>query len=165
MESIELEICFLPRAQQGVAQRDYWIFDASIRSSTRRASYGGSARIATRAGGAGFPERVIWLKDSLAVFAHSTPGQSGTLAYEDIEINGVGSQVEAASVPPHWFLLQSNSTPRDLTPGMRQVSPVPVYSNGSQFLVEGDGRIWQLDVRSPLRLFLSSRNDSALVPI
>lgn len=146
---------FASRTAGELRNGDYWIFDASNSLVDVEPHTGLSLASQRARAGAGFPERVIWLKDSLAVFAHSTPGQSGTLAYEDIEINGVvDPRVEAASVPPHWFLLQSNSTPRDLTPGMRQVSPVPVYSNGSQFLVEGDGRIWQLDASgSPLRLF------------
>jgi dienelactone hydrolase len=134
---------------------DFWIFDPSNFVVKVEPHWGLSLASQRARGGAQFPERAIWLKDSLAVFARSTPGRPGTLAYEDIELRGiVDSRVELASIPPHWFLLESNSTPHDLTPGMQNVSPVPVFTNGSQFLVLGDGRVWQLDaLGSPARLF------------
>jgi dienelactone hydrolase len=37
---------------------------------------------------------------------------------------------------------------------MQEVSPVPAFTNGSQFLVVGDGQVWQLNaLGSPVRLF------------
>jgi dipeptidyl aminopeptidase/acylaminoacyl peptidase len=97
----------------------------------------------------------VWFKDSLAVFGRSTPGQAGALTFEDIDRSGiVDSRVEVASVPPHWFLLARNSTPRDLTPQMEKVSPIPAFANGSQFVVVGDGQAWSLDALGlPVRLF------------
>jgi dipeptidyl aminopeptidase/acylaminoacyl peptidase len=146
---------FASRTGVGKRNGDYWIFNPS-NSAVKVEPHMGLSLASQRAhGGANFPERAFWFKDSLAVFAHPTPGQPGTLAFEDIKLNGVvDSRVAVASIPPHWFLLESSLTPRDLTPGMQEVSPVPVFSNGSQFLVVGDGRVLQLDaLGSPLRLF------------
>jgi len=146
---------FASRVGTGLRGGDYWILDPS-ESVVKVEPHVGLSLASQRArGGANFPERAVWFKDSLAVFAHPTPGQPGTLAFEDIELNGVvDSRVGVTSIPPHWFLLGGNSTPRDLTPGMQDVSPVPVFSNGSQFLVAGDGQAWQLNVLgSPAHLF------------
>jgi dienelactone hydrolase len=146
---------FAWRAGEELRGGDYWIFDTAS-SIVRIEPHMGLSLASQRArGGAGFPERSVWFNDSLAVFAHPTPGQPGTLAYEDIELNGVvDSRSPVASIPPHWFLLQSNSTPHDLTPAMKEVSPVPVYGDGTQLLVEGDGRVWRLQASgSPVRLF------------
>lgn len=100
-----------------------------------------------------WPERAAWLGDSLIVFARSTPDQAGTLAFEDIERDGiVDPRAALASIPPHWFLVSPDSTPRDLTPGMRKVSPVPVLADGTQFVIGGDGATWKLDASgSPVR--------------
>jgi dipeptidyl aminopeptidase/acylaminoacyl peptidase len=102
-------------------------------------------------GGPQWPERAVWFNDSLAVFARSTPGQPGTLAFEDVKSRGADSVL---SVPAHWFLLSAHSAPRDLTPGMQQVSPRPVLSNGTRFIVVSDGQAWSLDASAPpSRLF------------
>jgi len=108
-------------------------------------------------GGPQWPEQAAWIGDSLAVFAHSTPGRAGTLAYEEINHNGiVDPRVEVGSIPPHWFLLGSNSAPRDLTPGMRSVSPIPVIADESGLIVVGDGGVWRLNASGPVRLFPES---------
>jgi hypothetical protein len=79
------------------------------------------------------------------VFAHATPGQAGTLAYEDIKHDGlVDPRVTVASVPPHWYLLAPDSAPRDLTPTMQNVSPLPVLTDGPRFVVVADGQAWRL---------------------
>lgn len=146
---------FASRVGVGKRNGDYWIFDPST-SVVKVEPHMGLSLASQRArGGANFPERTVWFKDSLAVFAHPTPGQPGSLAYEDIELNGiVDSRVAVASIPPHWFLLESSSTPRDLTPGMQDLSPIPIFADGSQLLVVGDGQVWQLDaLGSPVRLF------------
>ena len=146
---------FASRTGEGMRSGNYWIFDAS-NSVLKVEPHMGLSLASQRArGGANFPERAIWFKDSLAVFAHPTPGQPGTLAFEDIKLNGVvDSRVAVASIPPHWFSLDSRSAPRDLTPGMQEVSPVPVFTDGLQFLVLGDGQVWQLDALGPpVRLF------------
>jgi hypothetical protein len=108
-------------------------------------------------GGPQWPEQAAWIGDSLAVFAHSTPGQAGTLAYEEISHDGiVDPRVEVGSIPPHWFLLESNSAPRDLTPGMQKVSPIPLIADESGLIVVGDGRVWRLNASGPVRLLPGS---------
>lgn len=115
-------------------------------------------------GGPQWPEQAAWIGDSLAVFAHSTPGRAGTLAYEEISHDGiVDPRVEVGSIPPHWFLLGSNSGPRDLTPGMQKVSPIPVIANASGLIVVGDGRVWRLNESGPARLFPGLRNWSTFL--
>ena len=91
------------------------------------------------------------------MFAHSTPGQAGTLAYEEIGHDGiVDPREEVGSIPPHWFLLGPNSGPRDLTPDMRKVSPIPLVADESGLIVVGDGRVWRLNASGPVRLFPES---------
>jgi dienelactone hydrolase len=134
---------------------DFWIADPSS-SAAKVVPHVGLSLVSQRArGGPQWPERAVWFNDSLAVFARSTPGQPGTLAFEDIERHGVvDSRVAVHSVPAHWFLLSAHSAPRDLTPEMQQVSPSPVSANGTRFIVASDGKAWSLDASAPpLRLF------------
>jgi dienelactone hydrolase len=148
---------FASRAGAGLRSGDFYIFDPSNFVVTV-AGHTGLTLVSQRGrGGAQWPERVVWFKDSLAVFARSTPGQTGSLAFEDIDLHGiVDSRVGVTSVTPHWFSLVPDSMPRDLTPGMEKVSPIPVFADGSQFVVVGDGQAWELDAFGrPVRLFPS----------
>jgi dienelactone hydrolase len=134
---------------------DFWIADPS-NAAVKVVPHTGLSLASQRAGGGPqWPERAVWSNDSLAVFARSTPGQPGTLAFEDIGRKGVvDSRVAILSVPAHWFLLSAHSAPRDLTPGMQQVSPRPVLADGTRFIVVSDGRAWSLDASAPpSRLF------------
>jgi dienelactone hydrolase len=101
-----------------------------------------------------WPERVIWEGDSIAVYARPTPDQAGSFTYEDIKTAGViDARVALASKPAHWFLLR-DAAPIDLTPGMQNVSPIPVIASDSRVVVVGDGRIWRLDASgAPTSLF------------
>jgi dipeptidyl aminopeptidase/acylaminoacyl peptidase len=91
-----------------------------------------------------WPERPVWFADSIAVYARSTPDQAGSFTYEDIKTAGVvDPRVAVAATPAHWFLL-GNAAPRDLTPGMRNVSPIPVVATESQLVIVGDGQAWQI---------------------
>ena len=146
---------FASTAGASLGSGGFWIFDPS-NSGLKAVPHTGLSLASQRARvGPQWPEPAVWLGDSLAVFAHSTPGQVGTLAYEDIKHDGlVDPRVTVASVPPHWYLLAPNSAPRDLTPAMQNVSPLPVLTNGSQFVVVGDGQAWRLDAaRPPALLF------------
>jgi len=133
---------------------DFWIADPSS-AAVKVVPHTGLSLVSQRAGGgAQWPERAVWFNDSLAVFARSTPGQPGTLAFEDVEHRGMAARVGVLSVPAHWFLLSAHSAPRDLTPGMQQVSSRPVLANGTRFIVVSDGRAWSLDASAPpWRLF------------
>ena len=128
----------------------FWILDPSS-GDLRAAPHTGLSLASQRARiGPQWPEAVVWLGDSLAVFAHATPGQAGTLAYEDIAHDGlVDPRVTVASIPPHWYLLTPHRPPRDLTPAMQQVSPFPVFANGSQIVVVADHQVWRLDATAP----------------
>jgi dipeptidyl aminopeptidase/acylaminoacyl peptidase len=146
---------YAAHAGESLRTGDFWLFDPSD-STAAMIPHAGLSLVSRRArGGPQWPERAVWLKDSLVVFARSTPGQPGSMAFEDLELNGVvDSRVAVLSVPAHWFLLSANSAPRDLTPGMQEVSPRPVLANGTQFIVVGDERAWSLDASAPpLRLF------------
>jgi dienelactone hydrolase len=146
---------FAAHAGQSLRTGDFWLFDPSD-STVAMIPHTGLSLVSQRARrGAEWPEQAVWFKDSLAVFARSTPGQPGTMAFEDIERNGVvDSRVGVLSVPAHWFLLSANAAPRDLTPGMQEVSPSPVIANGTQFVVVSNGHAWSLDASAPpLRLF------------
>jgi dienelactone hydrolase len=133
---------------------DFWIAVPSS-AAVKVVPHTGLSLVSQRAGGGPqWPERAVWFNDSLAVFARSTPGQPGTLAFEDIKSHGDDSRVGVLSGPAHWFLLSAHSAPRDLTPGMQQVSPRPVLANGTRFIVVSDGRAWSLDASAPpSRLF------------
>ncbi len=146
---------FAWHAGTGLRNGDFWIADPS-RSAVQAVPHAGLSLASQRArGGAQWPERAVWLHDSLAVFAHSTPGQLGSLAYEDIETNEVvDPRVAVASLPAHWYLLTKNSAPCDLTPGMQKVSPIPLFADESRVAVAGDGQAWELDASGPpTRLF------------
>jgi dipeptidyl aminopeptidase/acylaminoacyl peptidase len=101
-----------------------------------------------------WPERLVWVGDSIAVFARATPGEAGSFTHEDIETGGiVDPRVAVAATPAHWFLL-TNAVPRDLTPGMQNVSPIPVIATESQLVIVGDGAAWQMNASgSPVPLF------------
>ena len=141
---------FASPAGTGLRSGDFWLADPSS-SAIEVVSHAGLSLVSQRErGGTQWPERAVWFEDSLAVFARSTPGQPGTLAYEDIERNGVvDSRVALLAVPAHWFLLSAHSAPSDLTPGMQQVSPSPVLANGTRFIVVSDGQAWSLDASAP----------------
>jgi dienelactone hydrolase len=146
---------FASQAGTGLQSGDFWIADPSS-SAVEAVPHAGLSLVSQRArGGAQWPERAVWFDDSLAVFARSTPGQPGTLAFEDVERNGVvDSRAAVFAAPAHWFFLSAHSAPRDLTPGMQQVSPSPVLANGTRFIVVSDGRAWSLDASEPpSRLF------------
>ena len=146
---------FASHAGTELRSGDFWIADPPS-AAVKVVPHTGLSLVSQRAGGGPqWPERAVWFHDSLAVFARSTPGQPGTLAFEDIERKGVvDSRVGVLSVPAHWFLLSAHSAPRDLTPGMQQVSPSPVLANGTRFVVVSDGRAWSLDASAPpSRLF------------
>jgi dienelactone hydrolase len=146
---------FASTAGTGLRSGDFWLADPSS-SAVEVVSHAGLSLVSQRArGGTQWPERAVWFEDSLAVFARSTPGQPGTLAFEDIERNGVvDSRVAVLAVPAHWFLLSAHSAPHDLTPGMQQVSPIPVLADGTRFIVVSDGRAWSLNASAPpSRLF------------
>ncbi len=148
---------FASHDETGLRGGDFWIVDPA-NSTIRVAPHMGLSLASQRVrGGPQWPERPVWVGDSLAVFARSTPGQRGTLTFEDIKSNGiVDPRVALASEPSHWFLLTANSTPRDLTPGMQNVSPFPVISDKS-FVVLADGQAWRLDAFGPpVRLFPES---------
>jgi dienelactone hydrolase len=141
---------FASKAGAELRSGDFRILDP-LNSVVRTTSHMGLSLASQRArGGAQWPESAVWFGDALAVFARSTPGQPGTMAFEDIKSNGVvDPRTQVVSVSPHWFLLASDSAPHDLTPGMQTVSPFPVLANGSQFFVAGDGQVWQLDTSGP----------------
>jgi dienelactone hydrolase len=134
---------------------DFWIADPSSAAATVVPHAGLSLASQRARGGPQWPERAVWFHDSLAVFARSTPGQPGTLTFEAFEgRGGADPRVGVLSAPAHWFLLSAHSAPRDLTPGMQQVSPIPVLANGTRFIVVSDGRAWSLDASAPpSRLF------------
>ena len=146
---------FASPAGTGLRSGDFWLADPSS-SAVEVVPHAGLSLVSQRArGGTQWPERAVWFEDSLAVFARSTPGQPGTLAFEDIERNGVvDSRVAVLAVPAHWFLLSAQPAPHDLTPGMQQVSPIPVVADGTRFIVVSDGRAWSLNASAPpSRLF------------
>jgi len=156
---------FAWHAGTGLRNGDFWIADPE-RSAAKVLPHPGLRLESQRArGGAQWPERAVWLHDALAVFAHSTPGQPGSLAFEDDEINGVvDPRVAVATLPAHWYLLTSNSEPRDLTPGMQRVSPIPLFAEESRVAVAVDGQAWELVASGhPTRIFpeFSQRLDAS----
>jgi dipeptidyl aminopeptidase/acylaminoacyl peptidase len=151
-------VFFASHDESGLRSGGFWIYDRA-NSMVRAAPHLGLSLASQRVrGGPQWPERPVWFGDSIAVFARPTPGQTGTLAFEDIKSNGiVDPREQADSGPPHWFLLGTSSTPRDLTPGMQNVSPFPVFADKSPFVVLGDGQAWRLDESGPpMRLFPES---------
>jgi dienelactone hydrolase len=146
---------FASHAGTELRSGDFWIADPSSSAATVVPHAGLSLASQRARGGPQWPERAVWFNDSLAVFARSTPGQPGTLTFEAFEGRGVtDSRVGVLSVPAHWFLLSAHSAPSDLTPGMQQVSPIPVLANGTRFIVVSDGQAWSLDASAPpSRLF------------
>jgi dienelactone hydrolase len=146
---------FASHAGTELRSGDFWIADPSSAAATVVPHAGLSLATQRARGGPQWPERAVWFNDSLAVFARSTPGQPGTLAFEAFEGRGVAdSHVGVLPVPAHWFLLSARSAPSDLTPGMPQVSPIPVLANGTRFIVVNDGQAWSLDASAPpSRLF------------
>jgi dipeptidyl aminopeptidase/acylaminoacyl peptidase len=146
---------FASHAGSDMRSGDYWIANPS-NLAVEVVPHAGLSLVSQRArGGAQWPERAVWFHDSLAVFARSTPDRPGTLAFEDIESNGVvDSRVTVLSVPAHWFLLSARSAPRDLTPGMQQVSPSPILADDIRFIIASDGQAWSLNASAPpSRLF------------
>jgi dienelactone hydrolase len=141
---------FAWNARAELSSGDFWTFESST-SSVEVAPHTGLALASQRAhGNAQWPERAIWMQDSLAVFGRATPGHAGSFTYAGNSNNGIlDSRVGSASVSPHWFLLDRDGTPRDLTPGMKWVSPNPVIAVESQALVVGDGHIWRLNSSGP----------------
>jgi len=145
----------------GLQSGEFWIVEPA-NLTVRMVPHKGLSLASQRVrAGPQWPERPVWVGDSLAVFARATPGQPGSLAYEDIKSNGVvDPRVTVASIPPHWFLLAPNSASIDLTPGMQNVSAFPVIADKSPFIVLGDGRAWRLDASGqPTRLFPESPQD------
>jgi dipeptidyl aminopeptidase/acylaminoacyl peptidase len=142
----------------GLRNGDFWIVDADTSVMTLVPHAGLSLASQRVRVGPQWPERAVWVGNSLAVFARSTPGQPGTMAFEDIkDSRTVDPRVAVSSIPAHWFLLALNSTPLDLTPGMQNVSPFPIIADRLPFLVLGDGKAWRLDgSASPVRLFPES---------
>jgi dipeptidyl aminopeptidase/acylaminoacyl peptidase len=142
----------------GLRNGDFWIVDPATSAVTRVPHLGLSLVSQRVRGGPQWPERAVWVGDSLAVFAHSTPGESGTMSFEDIKGGGnVDPRVAVSSMPAHWYLLRSNSAPRDLTPGMQSVSSSPIIADRLPFIVLGDGQAWRLDASAaPVRLFPES---------
>ena len=153
-------------ADAGMRDGDFWILDP-LDDAVEVAPHNGLTLASQRARvGAQWPERAAWLGNSLAVFARSIPGEPGTFAFEDIDRSGiVDSRVKVASIPPHWFLLASNSSPLDLTPGMQDVSPVPVIADGTQLVVLGDGRAWSLQASVPPVSLIAAGSEKALGPV
>jgi dipeptidyl aminopeptidase/acylaminoacyl peptidase len=148
---------FAWRDESGLRSGEFRIVDPSTSVASAVPHEGISLASQRARGGPQWPEQAAWIGDSLAVFAHSTPGRAGTLAYEEISHDGiVDPRVEVGSIPPHWFLLRSNSGPRDLTPGMQKVSPIPVMADESGLVVVGDGRVWRLNTSGPTRLLPGS---------
>ena len=141
---------FAWHAGAGLRNGNFWIADPS-RSAAQAVPHAGLSLESQRArGGPQWPEHAVWFKDGLAVFAHPTPGQPGSLAFEDIESNEVvDPRVAVASLPAHWYLLATNSAPHDLTPGMQRVSPIPLLADESEVAVAGDGQAWELDASKP----------------
>ena len=141
---------FAPHVGAGLQSGDFWIVDPA-NLMVRIVPHMGLSLASQRVrAGPQWPERPVWVGDSLAVFARATPGQPGSLAFEDIKSNGVvDPRVTVVSRPAHWYLLASNSTPIDLTPGMQSVSAYPVVADKSPFVVLGDGRAWRLDPSGP----------------
>jgi dipeptidyl aminopeptidase/acylaminoacyl peptidase len=149
---------FASHVGAGLQSGDFWIVDPA-NLMVRMVPHMGLALASQRVrAGPQWPERPVWLGDALAVFAHATPGEAGTFAFEDIKSDGiVDPRVAVASIPPHWFLLASNSTPRDLTPGMQNVSAFPVVADKAPFVVLGDGQAWRLNASGPpVRVFPES---------
>jgi len=149
---------YATRGGAGLRNGEFWIVDPRD-SGVNLASHGGLSIASQRArGGPQWPERAAWVGDSLAVFARSTPDEPGTLSFEDRRgIETTDPRVAVSSISAHWYLLTSNSTPRDLTPGMQNVSPFPVIPDKQQLIVLGDGRAWRLDASAvPERLFPES---------
>jgi dipeptidyl aminopeptidase/acylaminoacyl peptidase len=141
----------------GLRTGDFWLVKPATPEVTLVPHTGLSLASQRARGGPQFPERAAWIGDSLAVFARSTPGQPGTLAFEDIKGRNSDLRVGVSSIPAHWFLLTSNSTPRDLTPGMQAVSAFPIVADKTPFIVLGDGQAWRLDASTaPKRLFPES---------
>jgi dipeptidyl aminopeptidase/acylaminoacyl peptidase len=140
---------YASHGEAGLRSGEFWIFDRTS-SVVRAAPHAGLSLASQRArGGPQWPERPVWFGGSLAIFARSTPGQPGTLAFEDIKSNGiVDPRAEVTSQPPHWFLL-APSSPRDLTPEMQNVSPYPIVADKSAFVVLGDGQAWRLNPSGP----------------
>jgi dipeptidyl aminopeptidase/acylaminoacyl peptidase len=148
--SSEHLVFFASHGEAGLRSGAFWIFDRA-NSMVRAAPHLGLSLASQRVrGGPQWPERAVWFGDSIAVFARSTPGQAGTLAFEDIRSNGIlDPRSEMVSVPPHWFLLGTSPIPHDLTSAMQNVSPFPVFADQSPFVVLGDGQAWRLDASGP----------------
>lgn len=146
---------YASHAGAGLRSGQFYLADPSS-AEAKSLSHDGLSLVSQRARfGAQWPERAVWFDNSLAVFARSTPGEAGTLAYEDIVSGGVvDPRVAVTSLPAHWFLLSSAAAPRDLTPGMDKVAPVPLFADGVRFAVAGDGQAWELHSSAPpKRLF------------
>lgn len=149
---------YATREGAGLRNGEFWIVDPRD-SGINLVPHRGLSIASQRARhGPQWPERAAWVGDSLAVFARSTPDQPGTLSFEDLKgIQTTDPRVAVSSISAHWYLLTSNSTPRDLTPGMQNVSPFPVIADKPQLIVLGDGRAWRLDAsEAPVRLFPES---------
>jgi dipeptidyl aminopeptidase/acylaminoacyl peptidase len=143
-------VFFAPHVGADLSSGHFWILDPLTATADMLPHSALNLASQRARGGPQWPERAVWLGDSLAVLARPAPDQAGRLTFEDITRNGVvDPRVESASVPPHWFLLAKNTEPRDLTPGMQTVSPIPFISNSSQFIVFGDGQAWVLDASHP----------------
>ena len=146
---------YASRGAEGLRGGDFWMVNPS-NPKIRVVSHTGLSLTSQRARrGPQWPERAVWVGDSIAVFGRSTPGQPGTLAFEDIKSNDVvDPRVQVIQVPAHWFLLSTNSQPRDLTPDLHDVWPCPVVAGEAAFVILGDGQAWQVDAAGPpVRLF------------
>jgi dipeptidyl aminopeptidase/acylaminoacyl peptidase len=149
---------YATRGGAGLRNGEFWIIDPRD-SGVNLVPHRGLSIASQRARrGPQWPERAAWLGDSLAVFARSTPDQPGTLSFEDVKgIEATDARVALSSISAHWYLLTSNSTPRDLTPGMQNVSPFPLIPDKPQLIILGDGRAWRLNASvAPMRLFPES---------
>jgi hypothetical protein len=144
---------FAPKNGRALRDGSFWMANPTD-SSVESVSHDGLRLASQRArGGPQWPERAVWIGDSLAVFARPTPNLPGTFEFEDIKTNDiVDPRVAIAAKPAHWFLLSPNSVPRDLTPEMQSVSPYPVATEKSSLVVLGDGHAWRLRLSGPPRL-------------
>ncbi|MBY8824911.1 prolyl oligopeptidase family serine peptidase [Sphingomonas colocasiae] len=88
------------------------------------------------------PERAVWIRDRLAVFARALadPAANPTFTYRGPALDNVANPPARAD----WYLLDASGRHDNLTQSLPVASALPIDSDGRSMAVLAGGRIWRV---------------------